>query len=107
MKIPRDFAATVGAASPSVKVDRQDSPDMMPVQKERSMESTTGELFREDAYLKSCDAIVTAVDERGIRLDRTVFYPTGGGQPGDIGRLRGADGTVIEIRDTVKGAAPG
>jgi misacylated tRNA(Ala) deacylase len=71
------------------------------------MESTTGELFREDAYLKSCDAMVTAVDERGIRLDRTVFYPTGGGQPGDIGRLRGADGTVIEIRDTVKGAAPG
>jgi misacylated tRNA(Ala) deacylase len=67
----------------------------------------TGELFREDAYLKSCDAIVTTVDERGIRLDRTIFYPTGGGQPGDIGRLRAADGTVIEIRDTVKGAAPG
>lgn len=67
----------------------------------------TGELFREDAYLKSCDAIVTAVDEKGIRLDRTVFYPTGGGQPGDSGRLRAADGTVIEIRDTVKGATPG
>ena len=67
----------------------------------------TGELFREDAYLKSCDAIVTAVDEKGIRLDRTVFYPTGGGQPGDLGRLRAADGTVIEIRDTVKGAVPG
>jgi misacylated tRNA(Ala) deacylase len=67
----------------------------------------TGELFREDAYLKSCDAIVTAVDEKGIRLNRTVFYPTGGGQPGDIGRLRAADGTVIEIRDTLKGAAPG
>ena len=65
------------------------------------------ELFREDAYLKSCDAIVTAVDERGIRLDRTIFYPTGGGQPGDTGRLRAADGTVIEIRDTIKGAAPG
>jgi misacylated tRNA(Ala) deacylase len=71
------------------------------------MEPKTGELFREDAYLKSCDAIVTAVDERGIRLDRTVFYPTGGGQPGDIGLLRAADGTVIEIRDTVKGAEPG
>jgi misacylated tRNA(Ala) deacylase len=67
----------------------------------------TGELFREDAYLKSCDAIVTAVDEKGIRLDRTVFYPTGGGQPGDSGRLTAADGTVIEIRDTIKGAAPG
>ena len=71
------------------------------------MDTNTGELFREDAYLKSCDAIVTAVDERGIHLDRTVFYPTGGGQPGDTGRLRAADGTVIEIRDTVKGAGPG
>src|SRR4051812_2155452 len=71
------------------------------------METPTDALFREDAYLKSCDAIVTAVDEKGIRLDRTIFYPTGGGQPGDIGRLRAADGTVIEIRDTVKGAAPG
>ena len=40
-------------------------------------------IFRDDAYLRSCSAIVTAIDERGIRLDRTVFYPTGGGQPGD------------------------
>jgi len=71
------------------------------------MDSATGELFREDAYLKSCDAVVTAVDEKGIRLDRTIFYPTGGGQPGDVGRLRLADGTVVEIKDTIKGAAPG
>src|SRR5882757_9291458 len=71
------------------------------------MDSATGELFRDDAYLKSCDAIVTAVDEKGIRLDRTIFYPTGGGQPGDFGRLRLADGTVVEIKDTIKGAAPG
>ncbi|MDQ7251598.1 alanyl-tRNA editing protein [Dongia sedimenti] len=71
------------------------------------MESPTEALFREDAYLKSCDAVVTAIDEKGIRLDRTVFYPTGGGQPGDVGRLRAADGTVVEIRDTVKGAMPG
>ena len=68
---------------------------------------STGELFRDDAYLKSCDAIVTAVDEKGIRLDRTVFYPTGGGQPGDSGWLRLADGGVIEIKDAIKGAAPG
>ena len=71
------------------------------------MESPTNALFREDAYLKSCDAVVTAVDEKGIRLDRTVFYPTGGGQPGDIGRLVAADGSVIEIRDTLKGATAG
>src|SRR5207248_3220712 len=37
-------------------------------------------VFRDDAYVRSCAARVTAVDERGIRLDRTVFYPTGGGQ---------------------------
>lgn len=63
----------------------------------------TEELFREDAYLKSCTARVTAVDETGIRLDRTVFYPTGGGQPGDTGRLRRADGSTVAIADTRKG----
>jgi misacylated tRNA(Ala) deacylase len=67
----------------------------------------TEELFRGDAYLKSCSATVTAVDATGIRLDRTVFYPTGGGQPGDSGVLRRADGGAIAIADTRKGAAPG
>jgi misacylated tRNA(Ala) deacylase len=60
-------------------------------------------LFRDDAYLKSCAATVTDVSDRGIRLDRTVFYPTGGGQPGDIGVLRRADGGTIAIADTRKG----
>jgi misacylated tRNA(Ala) deacylase len=63
-------------------------------------------LFREDAYLKSCAATVTSVDERGIRLDRTVFYATSGGQPGDTGVLRLADGSEVRIADTVKGTAP-
>jgi misacylated tRNA(Ala) deacylase len=63
-------------------------------------------LFRDDAYLRSCVARVTAVDERGIRLDRTVFYPTGGGQPGDTGTLRVASGETITIVDTVKGDGP-
>jgi misacylated tRNA(Ala) deacylase len=63
-------------------------------------------VFRDDAYLRSCLARVVAVDERGIRLDRTVFYPTGGGQPGDVGVLRLADGTAIEIVDAVKGDGP-
>lgn len=67
----------------------------------------TEELFRDDAYLRRCEAIVTAVDESGIRLDRTVFYPMGGGQPGDIGSLRRVDGSTITIADTRKGAAPG
>lgn len=60
-------------------------------------------LFRDDAYLKSCDAVVTSVDGRGIRLDRTVFYPMGGGQLGDVGHLLLANGSKVEISDTIKG----
>ncbi len=41
-------------------------------------------VFRDDAYARGCAARVIATDERGIRLDRTVFYPTGGGQPGAL-----------------------
>jgi misacylated tRNA(Ala) deacylase len=63
----------------------------------------TALLFRDDAYLRSCDAVVTAVSERGITLDRTVFYPQGGGQPGDSGVLRLADGRIVAIADTRKG----
>jgi misacylated tRNA(Ala) deacylase len=63
-------------------------------------------IFREDAYARSCAARVVAADERGIRLDRTVFYPTGGGQPGDKGVLRLASGEAIAIIDTVKGEGP-
>ncbi|MDP6404760.1 MAG: alanyl-tRNA editing protein [Alphaproteobacteria bacterium] len=62
-------------------------------------------LFRDDAYARSCEATVTAVDERGIQLDRTVFYPTGGGQPGDCGNLRSPEGDV-EIVNAVKGDGP-
>jgi misacylated tRNA(Ala) deacylase len=62
----------------------------------------TEELFRQDSYLKSCEANVVAVDERGVRLDRTIFYPNGGGQPGDTGTLTTADGTVLRVSDTVK-----
>jgi misacylated tRNA(Ala) deacylase len=60
-------------------------------------------LFRDDGYLRSCAARVIAADERGIRLDRTVFYPTGGGQSGDTGVLRLATGQSIAIANTVKG----
>jgi len=63
-------------------------------------------LFRDDGYLRSCDARVTQADERGIRLDRTVFYPMGGGQPGDAGALCLPSGQSITIVDTVKGPLP-
>ena len=62
----------------------------------------TEELFREDATLLDCAACVVGVDERGIVLDRTVFYPTGGGQAGDAGVLLLADGREIAIADTRK-----
>ena len=47
----------------------------------------TEPLFRDDSYLQHCQATVTAVDEGAVLLDRTVFYPMGGGQPGDTGTL--------------------
>jgi misacylated tRNA(Ala) deacylase len=59
------------------------------------------ELFRQDAYLKEAEATVTALEERGVRLDRSIFYPTGGGQPGDTGSLRW-DGGEVRIVDAVK-----
>ncbi len=62
----------------------------------------TEELFREDAYVKLCQATVTAVGDGGIELDRTVFYPTGGGQAGDSGKLEGADGSIVVIVETRK-----
>ena len=62
----------------------------------------TIELFREDSYLKSCQATVTGVVDNSVILDRTVFYPNGGGQPGDIGTLTRSNGDKIEIVDTRK-----
>jgi len=67
----------------------------------------TEELFRADAYLKSCAAKVAEVRPDGIVLDRTVFYYESGGQPGDSGRLVRADGTAIGIADTKRDRATG
>ena len=67
---------------------------------------TSALLFRDDAYLRTATAQVLAVGDRGIELDRTVFYPLGGGQAGDSGTLTRADGERLSITDTRKGEGP-
>ncbi|MBN8999296.1 MAG: alanyl-tRNA editing protein [Rhizobiales bacterium] len=65
----------------------------------------TALLFRDDPYLSTAEARVVGLTEAGgIVLDRTVFYATGGGQPGDSGFLERADGTQIAIATAVYGA---
>ena len=55
-------------------------------------------MYLRDAYLRDFDSVVTAVDDGGKRvaLDRTAFYPTGGGQPHDTGTLAGQ--RVVDVR---------
>ena len=65
----------------------------------------TQDLFRTDAYLTECSATVTAITSQGIALDRTVFYPLGGGQAADAGVLVLANGAEVAIVDTRKGKA--
>lgn len=68
------------------------------------MAFVTSTLFRDDAYLKAAEANVVGVNDRGgIILDRTIFYATSGGQPGDLGFLTRSDGARISVAATVTG----
>ncbi|MBI3739054.1 MAG: alanyl-tRNA editing protein [Chloroflexi bacterium] len=55
-------------------------------------------LYQTDSYLKDFDAAITASfpDEKAVALDRTAFYPGGGGQPSDVGTLAGLN--VVRVR---------
>jgi misacylated tRNA(Ala) deacylase len=64
-------------------------------------------LFRDDAYLKTATARVVAVRDGKVELDRTIFYPLGGGQPGDTGFLIRDNGDRVAVTDTRKGESPG
>ena len=65
---------------------------------------TTEPLYREAPYEVTFEATVLAADDNGIVLDRSLFYPQGGGQPGDAGTLVTAGGTSLAIGDTRRDA---
>jgi misacylated tRNA(Ala) deacylase len=58
-------------------------------------------LFRDDSYLRSCDATVMAATDHGLVLDRTVFYANSGGQPGDRGVIRTEGGAELAVETAV------
>lgn len=60
----------------------------------------TKELYQTDSYMLEFDAVVTGVDGQAITLDRTAFYPGGGGQPHDLGTITwaGAPGAVQVVQ---------
>ena len=65
----------------------------------------TVEIFRDDAYARTIEAQILTVSDDGIVLDQTVFYPEGGGQPGDRGSIILGDDSAITIVDTHKNQA--
>jgi len=67
----------------------------------------TAWLFRDFPYQTEVEARIVTADARGLVLDCTVFYPHGGGQPGDTGTLVREDGAIVPIVDTLKGETRG
>ncbi|TVT57922.1 MAG: alanyl-tRNA editing protein [Azoarcus sp. PHD] len=63
----------------------------------------TDRVFHADSYARQCDTVVTRSEPGIVELERTVFYPTGGGQPGDRGVLILEDGSQLTVIDTIKG----
>lgn len=68
------------------------------------MAEPTIPLFRDDPYLATCEAKVVGHADNGVIFDRTVFYASGGGQPGDTGRLETETGAPLTVANTVYGA---
>src|SRR5688572_20425278 len=64
-------------------------------------------IYRDAPYQRENEATIAGLDAAGIHLDRTVFYPRGGGQAGDAGALELADGLTVAIADTIKGEGGG
>ncbi len=76
----------------------------------------TEQLYQTDSYLQDFDAVVVAVDGQAVALDRTAFYPGGGGQPADVGSLAwdGGSSQVVKVKrqgpevwHTLSGELPG
>jgi misacylated tRNA(Ala) deacylase len=63
----------------------------------------TDAVYRDEPYRRELETRIAGIDPKGIRLERSVFYPRGGGQAGDAGWLLLADGSSVAIADTVKG----
>ncbi len=70
----------------------------------------TLELFRDNGYQRDCEAVVTSVQGQAIATDQTIFYPTGGGQPGDTGIIKWSgkwSDHSADVIDTVKDSESG